>query len=101
VSFGQAAGAQVAQHTRQPSPPMQPLQLSAQPGVTVAPGAPQGSPMLGAMVSGGQVGTEAPPTQPSPPGVAGVPVEQRPLRVEDALTYLDEVKKQFGDQPQM
>ena len=30
---------------------------------------------------------------------AGGPLRQRELRVEDALLYLDQVKQQFGDQP--
>lgn len=39
------------------------------------------------------------PTFRAVPPPPGQPVEQRQLKVEDALQYLDEVKKQFGDQP--
>lgn len=53
------------------------------------------------------VGGTAQPTaaaqapQPSPSPQAAQNQEGKVLKVEDALTYLDEVKRQFGDQPHM
>lgn len=87
-------------HHPQPHPP--PQQSAAHPQQSVHPPHPTTQPHMGQVlpmstVTGGQPGQ--PPSQPA----GGQPPQQQyqRLKVEDALSYLDQVKLQFGSQPQV
>ncbi|KAJ3314240.1 Transcriptional regulatory protein sin3 [Gonapodya sp. JEL0774] len=47
----------------------------------------------------GGVGGVAGPPQPPPPPGSETSTQYRPLNVKDALSYLDEVKRQFEREP--
>mmetsp|Transcript_17446 Transcript_17446/g.24523 ORF Transcript_17446/g.24523 Transcript_17446/m.24523 type:complete len:1501 (+) Transcript_17446:228-4730(+) len=68
-----------------PNNPGAPRQPFARPG-------PGPSPKIGPQ---GPAGASAPPAPPPPGGI------MRELRVEDALLYLDDVKREFGDRPRI
>ncbi|OQR83049.1 paired amphipathic helix protein Sin3 [Achlya hypogyna] len=79
-----------AQPMLHPPTDRDPQQYNFFPGLARVPGAPPPQPQASS--------SSAPPPPPSAPGQVP-PRQLRELRVEDALLYLDQVKQQFGDQP--
>jgi paired amphipathic helix protein Sin3a len=85
---------------------LQPPPPSAQQGPPArqASGPPSSLPPVSApTVTPGRVNTPPPPPQATPPGLiqpsAQSATAYRPLNVKDALTYLDQVKVQFQERP--
>jgi paired amphipathic helix protein Sin3a len=84
-----------------PRAPVPPGGLSSSAAARSPPNAPGGAVGLGAPPPAARPGppaASAPPApQPAPPARGGM----RELRVEDALLYLDDVKREFGDRPRV
>lgn len=111
-SSGQNPPAQQQQAPPSQQPPRDPsLQApppsSSEPGPSgrPTPGPPSSLPSVaGAALTPGRVNTPPPPQPATTPGLGQAPSAQatasyRPLNVKDALTYLDQVKVQFQERP--